>query len=139
MHQQDAAFTQRLLISVILICMQQATHSRTRKLVALILLFAAGPLFVALTDPTHLPLPLVIIPFAWLFTVLYVSINFVIKAKWTSASQKRRYIIAGVGGALPVLLLVFESIHQLTARDFFIAAALVACISFYMARADFIK
>jgi hypothetical protein len=105
----------------------------------LIVLILLGPLFMAMTDPTRLPLPLLIVPFVWLFAVLYLSINFVVNWQWPGAPKKRRIVIAGVGAALPVLLLVFESIHQLTVKDFLIAAALVACISFYMSRADFIK
>jgi hypothetical protein len=137
-HHKDAANYAASFNIVYTYCMQEAKAPRTHKLILLMLLVLAGPLFLSLTDPTRLPLPLIIVPFAWLFLVLYLSINFVIHWRWPDSSKKRSVIVAGVGAALPVLLLVFGSIHQLTIKDFLLALAIVTCVSVYMAKADFI-
>lgn len=118
--------------------MQEAKLTKHHKKIGYLLLVLSGPLFLAVTNPERLPLLFIVVPFVWLFVTLYVSINFVFAWRWPDSPRKRKIIVAGVGAALPVLLLVFESIHQLTIKDFLLAVALVAFISFYMSRADFI-
>jgi hypothetical protein len=46
--------------------------------------------------------------------------------------------MAGTAAALPVLLLVFQSIHQLSVKDVLLVFVLLAAISFYLSKADFI-
>lgn len=108
------------------------------KIGALIGLYALGPLFFSLTDPNNLPLPLLILPFLWLFAALFVSVLVVLKYK-TSASVKQSRIIASLFASLVVLLCVFQSIHQLSIRDVAISVAIIGIAALYLLRADFIK
>lgn len=109
------------------------------KIAALAVFYSSGPLFLALTDPQQLPLPIILLPFVWLFLAIFVGVNGLVKMRVSGLVPKRRIVVAGVCATLPVLLVVFESIHQLTIKDVLIVFALVATMSFYVLRADFIK
>lgn len=109
------------------------------KIILLVLFYISGPLFLAMTDPRTLLLPLVLVPFAWLFAAIYIAVNGALEWRAPDLAKKRRIVIAGVSASLPVLLVVFESIHQLSIRDVLIVCALVIVTSFYLLRADFIK
>jgi hypothetical protein len=102
------------------------------------LVYAAGPLFFILTDPEKIPLPLLILPFLWLFAVVFVSTKLVLRYR-TSATPKQVTIVANLLACLLVLLLVFQSIHQLTIRDVFISLAIIGIAAVYLLRADFIS
>jgi hypothetical protein len=112
---------------------------RIYKILLLVLFYIFGPLFLAYTNPQQLPLPLILVPFIWLFVAIFIAVNGLIKWRFSDLVHKRRTVIAGVCAALPVLLVVFESIHQLTIKDILIVVALVAITSFYILRADFLK
>jgi hypothetical protein len=118
---------------------ESTTNVKSHWLLGWVSLLVSGPLFMSLTDPRELPLPLIVVPFLWLFVSIYVSIQLLFRLRFPAAPRKRRVIVAGTAAALPVLLAVFASLHQLTVKDFLLAVALVTCISFYMARADFIN
>lgn len=109
------------------------------KNLVLILFYLAGPLFLVLTNPQSLPLPLILFPFIWLFAAIYIAVNAGVRHRFKQLAARRRIVIAGTSAALPVLLLVFESIHQLTLKDVALVIALIAVTSFYILRADFIK
>lgn len=108
------------------------------KLGALSALYIFGPLLFMLTDPNSLPLPLLILPFIWLFAVLYVSVHLLLKLK-TGATKKQSQITAALCASLIVLLAVFQSIHQLSVRDVAISVAIIGIAALYLLRADFIK
>jgi hypothetical protein len=91
------------------------------------------------TNPANLPVPFLIVPFLWLFVAIFMTVHIILESRLASIARKRRVVIAGVCATLPVLLLVFESIHQLSLKDFLITVALIVCVSFYMMRADFIE
>lgn len=109
-----------------------------KRLLILVLLLAVGPVFMALTDPETLPLPLLVIPFLWLFTCLFV-VMWLLLAKKLSLQRKQVVIVAGLVASIPVLLIVFQSINQLSIRDVIISIGLAVLASGYVLRADFIK
>ena len=101
------------------------------------LLYISGPIFVLLTDPQSLPLPLLVLPFIWLFASLFALSWTVLKHR--NLSRKQIVLVSGIIATTPVLLAVFQSIHQLSIRDVFLSVGLVALTAVYMLRADFIK
>jgi hypothetical protein len=109
-----------------------------RKYGPLVLLYAAGPLFVLLTNPHNMPLPLLVLPFLWLFTVLFVTTSKVVKRR-NNVSKRQVVIIAGVVASIPVLLAIFQSIHQLSIKDVLLSSGLVLLAAWYVLRADFIR
>lgn len=111
---------------------------RVRKYVGLAVLCLFGPLFILLTNPNNLPLPLLVVPFLWLFVTLFVGIRLLV-GRLQNVYGRKSVLIAGFGATLPVLLIIFQSIHQLSIRDVLLSLGLVAVAAVYMLRADFIK
>ena len=95
-------------------------------------------LFLSLTDPGKLPLPLLIVPFLVLFCLVYVVTKGYILLHFRT-TRKRKVIAAGVVAMVPTLLLMFQSIHQLNLRDVVVIVALACVTGFYVAKADFIN
>ena len=94
-------------------------------------------LFISFTSPKKVPLPLLVFP----FFALYVAVFLMMKLNMTrkTASSKTIVITSGLVAAFPALLVIFQSIHQLTIKDVLIVFALVCVVAFYLARADFIE
>lgn len=109
-----------------------------RKYGLLFVLYIAGPLFILLTNPHNLPLPLIILPFLWLFTVLFVTSSLILKSR-KGITKRKIVIVAGVIASLPVLLAIFQSIHQLSIKDVLLSLGLVLLAAWYVLRADFIR
>jgi len=101
-------------------------------------LYLSGPLFFALTDPGSLPLPLLVLPFIWLFSVLFTT-SWLILSRREGVHKKQAVLVSGAVASIPVLLAVFQSIHQLSIRDVLLSIGLVVLAAIYMLRADFIK
>jgi hypothetical protein len=101
-------------------------------------LYISGPLFIVTTDPRDLPLPLLVLPFMWLFTTLFVTTWTVFKRR-QNISKRQVVIISGVIASIPVLLAIFQSIHQLSIKDVLLSTGLVLLAAWYVLRADFIR
>lgn len=108
------------------------------KLCALFFVGAMGPVFFMTTDPDKLPLFLLILPFAWIFFVIYMTTQLLV-TRSTKAGRKQARIIASLLSSLIVLLFVFQSIHQLSVKDVLISIAIIGIAAVYLLRADFIK
>lgn len=119
------------------VMMQLVTHKMSTY-IGLGLLLVSGPIFLMSTNPQNLPLPLLIVPFLWLFMSIFWVTLYIVRKFTKRLSKSRRVIVAGVFATFPVLLLVFQSIHQLTIRDVVISVAMVCIAAFYLDRADFI-
>lgn len=106
------------------------------KNLGLLLLLAFGPLFLAFSNPEKLPLAMLVVPFLWLFAVVFILVLRLVRSR--VGSKRRRAIIAGTAAALPVLLLVLQSIHQLSVKDVLLVFVLLAAVGFYLSKVDFI-
>ncbi|HSX45109.1 MAG TPA: hypothetical protein VLF39_03325 [Candidatus Saccharimonadales bacterium] len=106
-----------------------------RRKLYILLIYLSLPLFIMFTNPDHLPLPLLIVPFMLLFIICYTSLRLILKP----ISWRKKMLISAAGASAPVLLLVFQSIHQLTFRDVLIVGSLIGVTTFYLSRADFIR
>jgi len=84
------------------------------------------------TDPAKVPSFLLIVPFALLFVVLLLTISAFLQHK--GYTKTRSLQVAVLCAATPVLLLVLQSIGQLTIRDILTVAILFALSYFYMSR-----
>lgn len=113
--------------------------SSLRHTVVLVLLVGGGFMFLSVTNPRQLPLPLLVLPFIWVFCLIFYAVWLATGRIAGLQKGRRRSILAGFSAALPVILLVFQSIHQLTIRDVILAISIVALVSFYMSRANFLR
>ncbi len=107
----------------------EAKPSR-KQILGLMILYVAGIAFFSLTNPDELPLFVLIIPFLYIFGVLYLTILFVCRFMSLRSSGLVSLIISIFG----VLLFVLGSLHQLTVRDVIISLALTFILTWYVMR-----
>lgn len=102
-------------------------------------LYASLPLFLLSTNPEKLPLPLIIMPFILLFIILFFSAIKLFKMYASSFETSKRYILAGFLAGFPVLIMVFQSLHQLSWKDALIIGGLLIGSMWYLKRLDLYK
>lgn len=83
-------------------------------------------------DPGGVPAFILILPFILLFTLLFAALVFLFDKKGTVRARGLR--LAALCASLPILLLVLQSIGQLTLRDVLTVAVLFGLSFFYILR-----
>jgi hypothetical protein len=112
--------------------------NKYKKILGLIALYCSLPILLVTTAPNTLPLPLLMVPFILLFITLFTTVVFASRHLSDGRTTRRRiYILSGMVAAAPVLLLVFQSLHQLSIIDVFITVTLLVGSGFYISRIDF--
>lgn len=112
---------------------------QVQKLIGLVLAWITLPMFLLITNPETLALPLLVVPFIILLLCLYFSGLVFLGAFFKELPPSRKKTMALLVGALPTLLLLLASIKQLTIRDMAIVIGLLGLLMFYLKRLDFIK
>ena len=83
-------------------------------------------------SPNNVPSFLLVIPFILLFTLLLSGIFYLLELR--GVNSKKSLKIASLCASLPILLLVLQSIGQLTIRDVLTVLLLFAISYFYISR-----
>ena len=112
---------------------------QVQKLIIIVLMWVSLPLFILLTNPENLPIPLLVVPFLLLYATLYMSARLSLMYLTPNLTMGRTRLIAMLIAGLPTLLLVLASIKQLTIRDTAIVVGLLVFLVFYLRRIDFLK
>lgn len=86
------------------------------------------------TDPGHVPSFALILPFVLLGVALTLGIALILERQGIPRMRSLR--LGTFLASLPVVLLVFQSIGQLTARDIITILALFVISYFYVVRAN---
>ena len=96
-------------------------------------------LLLLVTNPAKLPSALLITPFLFLFVAIYLTVKESLRLmrggdqnKIVGMKASRPRLIAGLIAAFPVLLLVLQSIGQLTVWDILTVVALFIVAYFYI-------
>lgn len=84
------------------------------------------------TDPNKVPSFILVLPFILLFALLFLLISLFLQEKGVSRAKSVR--IGMLFAAIPLILLVLQSIGQLTIKDVLTIAALFAVSYFYISR-----
>lgn len=84
------------------------------------------------TDPQKLPSILLIVPFFLLFTIFVTCVLFMLSM--AGPLGRRQLKIGAIIAAVPVFLLVLQSLGQLTVRDVLTIVSLFAIAYFYLSR-----
>lgn len=108
-----------------------------RSLIAVLAIYLALFLWLALTDPRDLPIILLIVPFVLLFAALFMTVNLIVRRFFPRVSQAKRRLMAACVAGLPTFLLILSSVNQLTWRDVALVAFLSIFLLFYASRARF--
>jgi len=120
---------------------QKGRWGKTKIILSILAVYLALPLFIMNTNPEQLPLPLLLVPFLLFFIVLFVSI-YLIGSRMRllkGLERRRQFAVSALLASIPWLLLVFQSLQQLTIRDVLISLSLVVATAFYISRADFLR
>ncbi len=109
---------------------------RLRKLIVLVAPYILLVAFLFITNPSKLPLPLLLIPFALLFLSLFGTIFY-----FTSVipnlrvyTRRKRAVLSACLALLPTLLLMLKSLNQLAPRDAIILTIFIVSLALYLTR-----
>jgi len=100
------------------------------QIIILALLYLFGIIFFMNTNPEELPLLALVVPFIYIFTVMYLTILLLCRL----LAVKSAVFVSMVVSVFGVLLLVLGSLHQLTVRDVVISIALTCLLTWYVIR-----
>lgn len=104
-----------------------------KKMIMLVLLCISIALFFMFSDPEQLPLVATLVPFILIFTALFVTIDISLEVFFALEKTKKR-IISLVLSIMPVVLLLIQSITQLTIRDVILCTLITIIVVWYISR-----
>jgi hypothetical protein len=99
-----------------------------------------GMFFLFTTDPQELSPILLIVPFVLFFLSLFLAVVFittVMVKEATPSLSRKSFMFSLVLAAYPVMLLLLQSIGQLSLRDVVTLTLLLVISGFYIARSSF--
>lgn len=107
-----------------------------RRTIILLAIWAGFIAFLLMTDPNKLSIGWLLIPFAWLFAAIFVTVRFVSRflSPNGSSRSRRSFVLALVAASVPTLLLLLDSINQLTPKDVLLIIGLGIGGFFYVRR-----
>ena len=101
------------------------------KVILFILLYASLPLLMISTNPEKLNLSLLIVPFIILFLVVYVTARKIMSLT-THAKNTQIKISAGIMAFMLTMIVVLQSLHQLTLKDLLLSLFTSMFLSWYL-------
>ncbi len=105
--------------------------SNTKKrLLILAGLYILVLLFFVTVNPEKLPLVLLLLPFGLIFLVLYMTLTLILDTFFKIKPQPKRLVAFSIS-VMPVLLLIIQSITQLTLRDVLLSMSIVVIVVWY--------
>ncbi len=115
--------------------MTSLSDIRYKRLLLLIFLYGSFLIFLFTTDPTKMAVGWLILPFIWLFISLFLTFLYLID--WFSPTHKhdrRQTITAALLAAVPTVMLLLDSVDQLTIKDFLLIVGLGILAAFYISK-----
>ena len=94
---------------------------------------AALLLLLLVTDPHDVPSFLLIVPFILLFIIFFTLFSFLLGRRGLARSKRITFSLLCT--SVPILLLILQSIGQLTVRDVLTVGAVFLLSYFYISRA----
>lgn len=96
----------------------------------LLLMYLLVGLFFLAFNPNNLPLVVFLVPFILLFALFYMTGRLVLRTFFSLRPSQERIVLL-VTSAMPVVMLVIQSITQLTVRDVILCLAITVIIVWY--------
>jgi hypothetical protein len=106
----------------------------------LVLLYLSLPILLLSTNPQHLPIAFLVLPYLLLFLIIYVTTQLIIGKRFGNsrvASNTKRVIISGLFATIPVILVLLASIRQFTVWDILLSIAIMFFIAWYLIKVEF--
>ena len=112
---------------------------KLKKIVPLGLIYGLLTIFLLSTDPNKMPIGWLMVPFVLIFLAIYFSSLFVqsafVNVKLEN-KRKKRWMIAFIIATVPTLILLLDSIDQLTAKDSLLIIILGSIAIFYTTKVN---
>lgn len=104
--------------------------TQKKKSIGLIAGYVVVAIFFITVNPQNLSLIFILVPFGLIFILLYMTLTFGLDFFFTLSKHQKR-VIALVASVMPVLLLVIQSITQLTMKDVLLCIAIAVIMLWY--------
>jgi hypothetical protein len=118
-----------------------ALHTFTSRLMVIALIAGLTLGFMMVSSPADIPAVLLVVPFIGLFTVLYMLVLEVVRYLGPDEDEngaivqvRRPRLMSAVIAGFPVLLLILQSVVELTLWDVLIAVLILILAYIYVAR-----
>ena len=119
------------------------TQKLSFRMLRLLAVGVATMLLLTLTSPAKIPAMFLVLPFMGIFVFLFLLILEVVRFLGPSEEEesavvriRRPRVLAALVAGFPVLLLVLQSIVELTTRDVLIAFAILLLAYLYVSRSS---
>lgn len=112
--------------------------SRYKKIITFVLLLFSLPLFLAFTDPNQLPLPLLVIPIILFFVIFFSTFYLLVEFVKPNIEKARRRTISSLLAVFPTLLIVLQSLKQLTTVDVLLVILIWVPLTWYLLKIDYL-
>jgi uncharacterized membrane protein len=122
-----------MIVSIGRIYIFENTMTTKRQKTKVIFSWGALLALILLTNPTRLPVPFLVLPFAILFIALYLSLSLLLQ-KYSRLHPTRIKRTAAVSSSIVIVAFALQSLGQLTIRDVVVAVALIGIGYFYIGR-----
>lgn len=106
-----------------------------RNIILLILGYLVAAIFFSLVNPERLALIFILVPFLILFLLIYFTCLLILDVFFEFPTRQKR-IVAIVVGIMPVLMLIIQSITQLTVRDVLLCISITVILIWYSLKAN---
>lgn len=111
---------------------------RFRRILILLALYGSFLIFLLSTDPRKLKVGWLILPFLWVFACLFLTAVYLID--WLSprhSHTRRQTLIASLFAAVPAVMLLLDSVDQLTLKDGLLIGGMATLGVFYVNKIRF--
>lgn len=116
--------------------------SKAKQLLRIFILFFIGIVFLLTTNPKNIASILLIVPFVFFFFSIFFAVLLLFEGFNNDAGKKnifrkrvmRPRLVAVLTAGFPILLLILQSIGQLTVRDTITACVIFLLAYFYIAK-----
>lgn len=95
------------------------------------LLYVLGLLFMVYTSPQRLPIALLILPFVYMFILVFCTVLYLTSLL---GYKGRARLLATTVSIFVVLLFVLGSMHQLDAKDVLLSVIITVVLSWYIVK-----
>lgn len=115
-------------------------HKTTNKLLYILIAFTLLFGFISVTNPTQIPLPLIIVPFLLIGLILFQVTQAILTLR--KPRQQNHYLIKIAPFSIAMLgvgLLLLATLRQLTWKDTLLVIILAVVFWSYVSKADFLQ
>jgi hypothetical protein len=94
--------------------------------------------FFVLTDPSELSAHFLVVPFIFVFIIIYLVSISVVELAFASYNRRKQVFLAVMISTAPTGLLLLQSISQLSLRDSILTLLFLVLFGFYVLKQDLI-